>query len=147
MRDRLLPFRTVTAPRCAFVCKSQLLLVASRWWNTGSVPRRPNRGYPAIACAPPSRVRDGRVRCSAVLFRSSWVPQTLQHPRRFPHFLPSRHRALSVFFSGPSLFFFNLNLWSVVSRATALRRHLVDVHRRTVLTAVRLLVAPNEGYD
>ena len=55
MRDRLLPFRTVTAPRCAFVCKSQLLLVASRWWNTGSVPRRPNRGYPAIACAPPSR--------------------------------------------------------------------------------------------
>ena len=50
------------------------------------------------------------------------------------------------FFLAPH-FFFNLNLWSVVSRATALRRHLVDVNRRTVLTAIRLLVAPNEGYD
>ena len=66
----------------------------------------------------------------------------------YRHFLPSRHRALSLcFFSGPSLLYFFFNLWSVVSWATALRRHLVDVHRRTVLTAVRLLVAPNEGYD
>ena len=79
---------------------------------------------------------------------SRMVPQKVHNlPADFLHFLPSRHRALSLcFFVAPHFFCF-FNLWSVVSWATALRRHLVDVHRRTVLTAVRLLVAPNEGYD